>query len=240
MSVILYQPPGRPWGSPHLSPFCAKLETYLRMAGIEHEVRAAHMPRAPKGKIPYASIDGRTMGDSQLVIEELKRTRGDALDAHLDERRRATGHAVRRMLEEGTYFVSMYQRWQDDDGYQVLRPTFSEQLPAPLRALVMPVIRSKVRKILLLQGTGRHTKDEVDGMGKADVDALSTILGANEYLLGDRPSSCDATAYALCEGLLSFPYDSPLRAHVSSKANLVRYRDRMRARYFPELAPAGA
>lgn len=31
--VTLYQPPGA-WGIPSVSPFCVKLETWLRMAGV--------------------------------------------------------------------------------------------------------------------------------------------------------------------------------------------------------------
>lgn len=238
MSVIVYQPPGRPWGSPNFSPFCTKLETYLRMTGIEHEVRAGDPRRAPKGKIPYASIDGEILGDSELILEQLRRTRGDALDAQLTDRERALGHAVRRMLEEGTYFVSMYQRWHDDRGYEVLYPAFSALLPAALRVLVMPLIRGRARSTLRLQGTGRHSAEEVYAIGRRDLDALSTLLADQPYLLGDRPSSYDATVYAFAEGILSFPYDSPMRAHARGKANLVAYRARMRARWFPELAPA--
>ena len=43
--VILHQPPAA-WGLPNPSPFCAKLETYLRMAEIpfepEHRFSATH------------------------------------------------------------------------------------------------------------------------------------------------------------------------------------------------------
>ena len=70
------------------------------------------------------------------------------------------------------------------------------------------------------------------------LSTLSTILGDAPYLLGERPSSHDATVFAFCEGLLGFPYDGGLRPHAQSKANLVAYRARMRARYFPELGAA--
>jgi glutathione S-transferase len=239
MPLVLFQPPMRPWGTPNFSPFCAKLEVYLRMAGIPHEVRAADLRRAPKGKIPYVQLeDGRLLGDSQLVIEELVRAHGDALDAHLDARQRAVGHAVRRMLEEGTYFTSLYFRWADDEGFRVVAPDFGKLFPALLRPFLFPVIRRQVRRSLHGQGTGRHARDEIGRLGMRDVDALATILGESEYLLGDRPSSHDATVYAFCESVLGFPYDSPVRVHARGKANLVAYRARMRARYFAELDAA--
>ena len=239
-TLVLYQPPPRPWGMPNFSPFCAKLETYLRMAGIPHEVRPADMARAPKGKIPYVELDGLLIGDSQLVIDELVRARGDTLDAHLDARQRALGHAVRRMLEEGTYFTSVYLRWVDDEGFRVLRPEFGKMFPALLRPVLFPMVRNQVRKSLRGQGTGRHTKDEILAIARRDIDALSTILGESEHLLGDRPSSYDATVYAFCESMLGFPHPSGARDHAQSKANLVAYRARMRARWFPELGPVPA
>lgn len=235
-SIALYQPPGRPWGTPNLSPFCSKLETYLRMAGVPHTIEPADMRKAPKGKIPYAAIDGGLMGDSQLIVETLEGRLGDAaLDAGLAPRDRAIGHALRRMLEEGLYFVSMYNRWATDGGYAVLAPVFKQVVPAPLR-LLMPVIRRSVRKSLRAQGTGRHTADEVMAMGIADLDAFATLLGDQPFLLGDKPRTVDASGFAFAASILGFPAESRLRTHALGKANLVAYRDRIAARWWPELA----
>lgn len=234
MTIILYQPPGRPWGMPNFSPFCTKLETYLRMAEIPHEVRDADPRGAPKGKMPYAELDGRPVADSQVIIDALAPShRG--LDAHLTPEQQATGHCVRRMLEEATYFVVLYARWLDEESFRVLAPEFGKLFPAVLRPILFPIIRRKIRSTLQLQGTGRHALADACAGGARDFDAISAILGANEYLLGDRPSSYDATVFAFLEATLGFPYDSPLRVHVAGKTNLVAYRARMRGRYFPEL-----
>jgi len=235
-SITLYQSPGRPWGMPNLSPFCSKLETYLRMASVPHTLAVADIRKAPKGKVPYVGIDGGLMGDSQLVIEAIERRLGDAaLDAGLDARDHATGHVIRRMLEDGLYFVSMYNRWITPDGYAVLAPVFKQILPAPLRIL-MPMIRRSVRKSLRAQGAGRHTTDELMAMGIADVDALALFLGDQPFLLGDKPRTVDATVFAFVTSLLGFPAESRLRTHALAKANLVAYRDRIAARWWPELA----
>lgn len=239
MTLVIYQLPGRPWGMPNFSPFCTKLETFLRMTEIPHEVRPANMRKAPKGKVPYAKVDGQLIGDSQAIIDLVSKMHGaEALDAHLTQKEHARGHLVRRMLEEGTYFTSMRTRWIDEAGYRVLAPEFSKILPKALAPLLMAMIRRKIRRTLELQGTGRHTFEETSAMGQRDLDVLSLVLGENAYLLGDRPSSYDATVFAFVEGILGFPHDSPIRAHARSKANLVAYRERLRARYFPELVAA--
>jgi glutathione S-transferase len=229
--IILYQPPGRPFGLPNLSPFCVKLECYLRMAGVPYEVRPANMLKAPKGKIPYVDLDGQLVGDSQLVIERLERTRPTPLDAGFSPEARAVGHAVRRMLEEGLYFVAVYLRWARDDGFAVLRPEFVKLLPPPLRML-LPLIRRKVRKSLHSQGTGRHSDAEIQAMGMADLTALAAVLGERPFLMGERPGSWDATVYAFMESIGGFPLDSDVRRHLLGQANLVAYRDRVRAAYW--------
>src|SRR4249919_2501259 len=72
--LTLFQPPTRPWNTPNLSPFCTKLECYLRMVEIPYKTAAMQIGKAPKGKIPYiARADGTLVGDSQLIIEELER-----------------------------------------------------------------------------------------------------------------------------------------------------------------------
>lgn len=236
--LILYQPAGRPWGMPNLSPFCIKLETYLRMAEVPHTVAAADFRKAPKGKIPYVALDGKLVGDSQLVINELERRAGArALDHGLSARDAAIGHAMRRMIEEGMYFIGLYTRWETEEGWAQTAPVLKQAIPSP-KGLVARVARRINRKKLHAQGTGRHTVDEIHGLGAADYDALATLLGDQPYVLGDRPRVVDCTLYAFLEGILRFPCATPLQAHAAGKANLVAYRDRIRHRWFADLDKA--
>lgn len=240
MPLVLFQPPGRAFGMANLSPFCAKLECYLRMKELPHEVRAGSVRDAPKGKIPFVQLDdGTRMGDSQLILERLERDHAalgrEPLDAHLDARQRAVGRLVRRTLEEGTYFIGMWHRWHRDEGWVALRPEFEKILPPPIRVL-LPLIRRQVKASLRAQGTGRHSLDELTAMAVADWDAVLEVLGDGPYLFGDRPTTCDATVYAFADAMLSFPAPSPMRDALRAKPALVAYRDRVRKRWFPELA----
>ena len=234
--IVLHQPPTRPWGTPNMSPFCIKLEAYLRMAEVPYKAVPADFRASPKGKIPFVELDGKLMGDSQLIIEELERRLGDqALDAGLTPRERALGRAVRRTLEEATYFAGMYFRWQTDEGFAVLAPEFKKMLPAPFR-LLLPMIRRKTRKMLRLQGTGRHTPEEVAAMGAADLAAVAELLGDQDFLLGARPRTVDATVFAFLESIGGFPLETGVRAGIEAHANLVAYRARVRARWWKDLA----
>ncbi len=70
--IILRQPPPPNWGRiPNMSPFCVKLETFLKMAQLPYKTAAPHFKKAPTQKIPYIEIDGQLIGDSGLIIDFL-------------------------------------------------------------------------------------------------------------------------------------------------------------------------
>lgn len=87
-SIKLFQFP-RMFGIPNISPFCCKLETWLRMTGIRYEVVDAPDPRkGPMSKVHFVDDGGVRLGDTTLIIKHLKKTRGVDPDAWLDERQR--------------------------------------------------------------------------------------------------------------------------------------------------------
>ncbi|HEY1776058.1 MAG TPA: Tom37 metaxin N-terminal-like domain-containing protein, partial [Solirubrobacteraceae bacterium] len=100
------------WGQPDLSPFVFKVETYLRMIGVEYRGVHGDARKAPKRKLPYIDHDGRRIADSTFIVDYLKEAFGDRLDAKLEPRQCALGMAVQSMLEEHFYFVLLYQRWK--------------------------------------------------------------------------------------------------------------------------------
>jgi glutathione S-transferase len=106
------------------SPFCLKLETYLKLARVPFEKRTSLVAfmRAPKKKLPYIVDDGQVVDDSEGVIEYLKRNYSVSLDGWLTPAQRATGHAVRRMLEDGTYWILIYSRWMENKNWRSYRP----------------------------------------------------------------------------------------------------------------------
>ena len=233
--LVLHQPPTRAWGTPNLSPFCVKLECYLRVAEVPYKLAPMSRSQAPKGKIPYVQLDGRFVGDSQLIIEELERRLAAAgkqpLDAGLSAREVAIARFVRRGIEEGFYFIGMYLRWKPDDAYAATREEFKKFVPG----FVVPLVRRDILKKLHHQGTGRHSLDEVTAMGAADLDAVAELLGDRPFLLGDKPRTVDCSAYAFLEALLGFPIESKLKQHAASHANLVAYRKRFRERWWKDL-----
>ncbi|MBL8471294.1 MAG: glutathione S-transferase family protein [Rhodocyclaceae bacterium] len=220
-------------GLPNASPFCLKLETYLRMAGLPYENRyTLDLHKAPKGKLPYIDDGGRIVADSGLAIDYLKKTYGDVLDVGLTAQQAATGLLLRRLLEEHLYWCVVYFRWSTEAGWALTRVAFFGALKPPLAWIVPRVARRTILRQLTMQGIGRHTEDEIVQLGIADLDAVAALLGQSSYMLGEQPSSVDACAYGFLANLIAVPLDMPLKRHAQRHANLVAYYERMRARYW--------
>jgi glutathione S-transferase len=227
---------GSGWGVPFATaaPFPLKLATWLRMAEIPFDFVLANDPgKGPKGKSPWIEYGTVRMGDSTLIIEHLAERFRIDLDAHLDPRQKALAVSIQRMLEEHYHQCFEHQLFFGRGGERRLQE-FAATMPIPLRWLVPTVLKRAFGKQLYARGMGRHAEDVIIDQGKSDLDALAELLGDQPYLLGDHPASIDACVFGFLGVSLYVAGDNPLYQYGASLGNLMRYCERMRARYFPE------
>jgi len=238
--VILWQM-SRIWGIPNPSPFCMKVETWLRMAGIPYEPRAlTGPPKSSTRKVPFIERpDGSLLSDSGRIIRVLSRERGVDLDAALGPRERAESLMLRRMLEEHLYFVVLAERWVEDAGWEKCKADYFQTLPGPVRVLLPPVVRRQIKRDAHGQGLARLEPEERLLRAEADLEALAFVLGDRDYFFG-APSTLDAIALGFLTNLLRAPLDGPVHRAGSRHDNLVRYERRLMERYFPEFSGAAA
>ena len=230
--ITLHQFPSA-WGLPNASPFCMKVETYLRMCNLSYTtVNVLNPAKGPKGKLPYITDGANTVADSDFILDYLKATYGDNLDAGLDIRTRAEAHALRRLMEEHLYWCAVYDRWAVNENWALTKPAFFGALPPAVRDLVAALARRGQLRALRGHGVGRHTSGEIYALGCADLTALSDFLADKPFFLGAEPTALDATAYAFLVNLLWVPIDSPLTRHVRSFENFIAYVKRMKQRYY--------
>jgi len=226
--------PGR-WGMLTVSPFCLKLDAFLRMTGIEHESCTAATPfGGPKKKAPWIEYRGDKLADSTLIIDILKQDFGADPDAHLDARQKAIAVAVQRMIEENLYWCMVYERWCRDVNWPILKDSVLGDIPAPVRAILAPLARRGVKKQLNGQGIGLHKPDEIEAIAAKDIGALAGLLGDGLWFFGDTPSMTDATAYSLLANIAYVPFASPMKAMIVGHPKLAEWLDRFRAEYYPE------
>lgn len=222
------------FGIPNLSPFCCKLETWLRIAGIPYEVVDTPDPRrAPRGKLPFIEDGGTRIADSSLVVRHLVKTRGVDPDARLDPSQRTTAVLVQRTLENHYAFVAAYTHLYWEDGARHTRARF-DRVPALIRPLVARAVRGQVEKILWHQGTLRYTHEEIVESGLQDWRAVLAVMG-DPFFFGDEPTGVDAIVFGALATTLLTPIESPIRDFLRSQPACVAYADRMMKRLFPEL-----
>ena len=215
------------------SPLCLKLETYLRMVDLPYQVAAnADLLKAPKKKFPYITDNGKTIADSGFIINYLKETYGDPLDAHLTPKQSGTALAVRRLMEEHLYWIALYFRWVDEKNWEIVKDIFFVDIPMPMRLVVPTLARRKAIRDLYGQGIGRHSRSEVLELGYENIRALSDFLSDQPYLMGSEPTSLDASGYGLLSNLIQASIESPLKDYTLGFDNLVEYCDRMHTRYW--------
>ena len=240
--IKLFQAPSAFGLAGSASPPCMKLETWLRIAGVPFEPGEypSTTKPAPKGKIPYIEDDGVLIGDSTLIIEHIKRTRGVDPDLGLTKEERAIGLAFRRMLKENFYWVLMHTRYGVEENWQKWRKVLASMFVpkgAPDAAVeqansIADNIRKIVHEYLHAQGLGRHTAEEIYQLGSAELMAVSDFLGDKSFFFGDKPTTADAVVYTYMAQLIELPFDSPTRELARGQKNLVDYCARMRARFY--------
>ena len=216
------------------APFPLKLATWLRMADVPYELVEANDPtKGPKGKSPWIEWGDLRMGDSTLIIEHVRERLGIDLDAHLSGGQRAQAIVVQRMLEEHYHQCFEHALFFGRGGAERLEQ-FLSGMPVPLRWVVAVAMPRSLAKQLRARGMGRHAEEVILAQGKADLDALAELLGDGPYFFGDRPSSIDACIFGFLGVSIYVEGDNPLFRHAASLDELVRYCERIRARYFPE------
>ncbi|KAJ3013343.1 hypothetical protein HKX48_005820, partial [Thoreauomyces humboldtii] len=209
----------RPWGHPNASPFSLKLETWLQMAGIPYVViRGFDLKKAPKGKIPYIEIDDIIMGDSELIIQFLQKRFPDCPvpgDAALTNEQRGCAMAFTRMVSEHTVACMGYSR-----NVENVQNTFraytgmsvQSSLPLALR-IIARLVRRGTSKRLRLQGLGKHSRDEIYDIGCRDMKAIADFLADKRFMMGDKPTTVDASVFAILASIMWVPVEFPMKSY---------------------------
>jgi glutathione S-transferase len=230
------------WGTVDLSPFVVKLHTWLRLAELPYQFEVGNLRKMPAGKLPALTLeDGRLLGDSHFIIQHLSAQHGDPLrEADWPAALRAQARAFRALLETDVYFAGVYQRWATEEGFALLAPELRRYLgsmgvPGLLQGFVAGKVRQKVIDQLKAQGTGRRPQAHIHALACEGMAALGDFLADKPWMLGERPSYLDATAFAFLHTQLRAPFASPVQAEVAGRANLVAYERRIRERFWPEL-----
>ncbi|XP_063837305.1 failed axon connections [Ostrinia nubilalis] len=241
--VYLYQFSRTPL-LPSTSPYCLKVETWLRLAGIKYE-NVLHMAkfRSKKGQLPFVELNGEEIADSTFIIKELSEKYNKDLDAALTAEQRVVAHAMISMIENHLSWVILWWRAKYPDsvikGYQVnLQSALNTRLPNPILNFCYKFTSGrKGMKKAKAHGIGVHSQDEIIEFGKNDLRVLSDYLSDRPFFFGDEPTLLDVVAFSNLAQLQFIDKDvsHPLRdAMNESFPNLVGLVSRIKERAFTD------
>lgn len=217
---------------PSLSPFCLKMETYLRMNKVPYENVHSYKV-GKKGKMPWIEYKGERIPDSNFIIEYLNKTLEIDMDKNLSKCEKAQSRALRIMLEENFSFTVLYSRWVDECN------EFKKIIPAHHKgigfAVQMKMQQRKARSTLDHQGLGRHSKEEIYRIAEQDLRALSDYLGEKPYLMGTEVTTLDASAFGFLANILLSGFEGVhYKLMKEELTNLCDYVERIKAEFWPD------
>ena len=199
-----------------------KVFAFLKLAGVpflhEHIFDAS---KAPRQQLPYI-VDGRdTVGDSETILAYVTGKYGVALDAALTPAQRTTNLLVTRTLDD-LYWVMSYSRWQDERYWHQFRDALKREHPGLTDDGLMKAKAFNAERYYY-QGIGRFTPDAAMARGLADLAALASLIPAQGYVHGDRPTSIDAGIYGFVANIYFYDIATPLKTFVASDDALARH-----------------
>ncbi len=221
------------WGIPNLGAFCVKTETFLRMTGLDYEIKYTVPLSAPKGKLPYIEDNGNKIADSRFIIDYLKKQYGVDPDKDLTTEEKAISTSFQRLIEDDLYWVMMYARWGNKDANWALnKQAIFGGLPPVIRDIVSALVRKQILKQIHGHGMGRHSTEEIYHLGRVSLTALSDFLGEKTFFMGSKPTTLDAAAFGVLANIIWCPVQSPLKEHALKQENLGAFCDRMKQQFF--------
>ena len=114
--------PSRHLGIIDDSPYVLRVEAYLRFIKQPYyKAESKGLMENPRGKVPFANIQGAMVDDSSRIIQNLENTFNVQIDKNLTHDQVATGHLIRQMLFGSLYWVLLHQKFQTEGGQKTFR-----------------------------------------------------------------------------------------------------------------------
>ncbi|WP_119343750.1 glutathione S-transferase family protein [Facilibium subflavum] len=234
--IDLYQFPAM-YGLPNVSPFCMKLESYLKAQSLTYQKHGTiDMRKSPTSKMPYVYYNNRYYSDSGFIITMLEKDSHTPMQKALSDIQKAQTQAFGRLCEEHLYWALVYSRWVDNNTGNTWKKDLSSQsnMPGFLFKMILKVMTKNVIKQLDGHGIGRHTSVQIYQLADQDLKALSDALGDQDYFFNNEPTLLDHTVYAFTASIFYTPWQNPLKQNAQGYPNLYAHCQRMLARFFKE------
>ncbi|OIW14234.1 hypothetical protein TanjilG_21374 [Lupinus angustifolius] len=227
------------FGLPTACPQSLSAYIYLKLSQLPFHLHF-HLNYPDSDQIPYFEAGDSVVynNEKEGIIECLKKdARVGDLDLDSGVSSLPEWIPTKVMLTTWLADALEYELWVGCDGSSAYNIYYSD-LPWPIgKVLFWKKYHWVKQKHAITKNNVEVKEEEIYERANSAYDALSTLLGDANYLLGSRPSSLDAIflAHALVV-LQALPESSTLQIKFSEHVNLVRYVQQRKT----ELIEAGA
>ncbi|XP_061479392.1 failed axon connections homolog isoform X1 [Rhineura floridana] len=233
-AIILHQFSRPNNGIPSLSPFCLKMETYLRMADLPYQ-NYFDGKLSPQGKMPWIEYNCKKVSGTEFIIDFLEEKLGVNLNKHLGPHERAVSRAVTKMVEEHFYWTLAYCQWVDNLHETQKMLSFRGPFSDLLKWILCHITKGIVKREMYGHGIGRFSEEEIYKLMEKDMRSLAGLLGDKKYIMGPKISTLDATVFGhLAQAMWTLPGTRPERLIKGELINLAMYCERIRRKFWPE------
>lgn len=168
------------------SPFCLKMETYLKVASVPYENKlTVSMGGSKKKKMPMILDQGELIEDSTLIIDHLKQKHGIDLDRHLTLEQKAIATAFQWLCEKSLVDIVVHFRWNDPGNWPDFREAIFGGAPWLIKVTVANAMARSISKTLHKHGMGRFTDTKKLKILDDNLSAISNYLGAKKLFFGE-------------------------------------------------------
>ncbi len=199
-----------------------KVFAFLKLAGVpfrhEHIFDAS---KAPRAQLPYIVDGDDTVGDSETILAYVTKKYRVTLNAGLTPAQRASDLMVTRTLDD-LYWVMSYSRWKDERYWHLFRDALKREHPALTDEGLLKAKEFNAQRYHY-QGIGRYEPDAAMARGIADLSAIASLIPANGFVHGDKPTTIDAAIYGFIANIYFYDIDTPLKQFVVAHDNLVQH-----------------
>ncbi|XP_010900348.1 failed axon connections homolog isoform X1 [Esox lucius] len=233
-AIILHQFSRPNTGVPSLSPFCLKMETYLRMVDLPYQ-NYFDGKLSPQGKMPWIEYNKQQVSGSEFIIDFLEEKLGVNLNKNLSPQDRAVSRAVTKMVEEHFYWTIAYCQWVDNLEETQKMLSVTGPLSDLLKWILSHLNASMVQREMYGHGIGRFSKEQVYQLMEKDMRSLAELLGDKKYFMGSKMSTVDAAVFGhLAQAMWTLPGSRPEQLIKGELINLAMFCERMRRKFWPE------
>uniref|UniRef100_A0A7E4V5U7 GST N-terminal domain-containing protein n=1 Tax=Panagrellus redivivus TaxID=6233 RepID=A0A7E4V5U7_PANRE len=217
--------------TPNPSPFCIKVEAFLRYHKIKYQNVFTQFQRSREGLLPYIVLNGEEIPDSQLILQRLQEIH--EIEPNLSPHEKAIARAVDRTVDNSLANAIFYYKviYNKDSLFKVL----SSLMPYLLAKLSFDRIYELTHHRLSAINFLKLPEPAIRSGLEDDLDALQQLMGEKPFLFGEEPVDADFALLGQLTSIYFTPYNKPIEGMLDEKYPILKnFLTRFLSDLFPE------